>query len=347
MGDVGTAIFFTLTLVAEIILTLYVLTYSMHCLQVVTRDTADGNDVVTWPSEPFQDWVGGSLHLVLVVVVCLAPFGLLARNWRPAWLPDDFDLRFLLLAVPGLWLLFPVALLSSLSGSSRWFVLRPVVVWNLLRAAPSTLAAYLLSALLAAAVAALGYVAVVRGWFLLTPVVAAVAAASFLIYARLLGRLGARMGRLPSDRRKAVKRERPKVKGVEVHDPWAAPGPAEAPEEPLPTLETTPFGRTRERTRGYGLAPAEKATPAEAAPPDAPTEPAPAPPPRPDDRPPRSRDKPKRPAAPRGSLLGGVLTFPLYEQSRKAWLLLSLGFLVVGALGCVLAALYARLAAQM
>ena len=63
---------------------------------------------------------------------------------RKDWLPDQDALRFVILAVPGLWLLFPVALFSTLSGSSRWFVLRPIVVWKLLRVAPSTFAVYVL-----------------------------------------------------------------------------------------------------------------------------------------------------------------------------------------------------------
>ena len=192
--DIVTATEFVFTLVAALILSLIVVAYAMHCLLVVVRDTADGKDEVIWPAEPFQDWAGGALHLVVVIGAWLAPVGLLARALRKDWLPDQDALRFLLLAVPGLWLLFPVALFSSLSGSSRWFVFRPVVVWKLLRVAPSTLAVYILSAVLAAGAAALGYAAIFSGWALLLPVAAAGGAAAFLIYARLLGRLAAQNG---------------------------------------------------------------------------------------------------------------------------------------------------------
>ncbi len=133
MPDVVTTAEFVYMLVTAIIVTLLVVAYAMHCLLVVVRDTADGNDEVTWPAEPFQDWAGAALHLVVVIAAWLAPVGLLARALRKEWLPDDDALRFLLLAVPGLWLLFPVALFSSLSGSSPWFVFRPIVVWKLLR----------------------------------------------------------------------------------------------------------------------------------------------------------------------------------------------------------------------
>ena len=205
MGAVVPALEFMLTLAAECILVLCVLTYAMHCLLVVVRDTAAGQDEIVWPDEPFQDWALGALHLVGVVLIVLAPAGILARALRETWLPDDAALRFLLLAVPALGFLFPVALFSSLSASSRWFVFRPVVVWNMLRVAPSTFAVYAVSAVLAAGVAALGYAAVTR-WVVLAPVAAAAAGAAFLIYARLLGRLAWKMGRLPSGKRKFAKK---------------------------------------------------------------------------------------------------------------------------------------------
>ncbi len=322
MGDVITATEFTFTLVLALILALLVVAYAMHCVLVVARDTADGLDEVTWPAEPFQDWVGGALHLVLVVAAWLAPVGVLARALRKDWLPDEDGLRFLLLAVPGLWLLFPVALFSALSGASRWFVFRPVVLWHMLRVAPSALAVYFLSALLAAGVAALGYAAIFKGLILLVPVTAAAAAAALLIYARLLGRLAASMGRPPSGKRKASKTKRPKVAGVKVQDPWAVP------DETEPQPEPKPEGRPRRKVKAYGLA-AETA-----APPPAP------PPPSEADR--EIRDRPKR-AAPRTALLGGVFTFPWYARSRRAWLWLSAGFLALGVCAAALVFMYMRL----
>jgi hypothetical protein len=352
VGDVGHAIFFVLTLAAMAIIGLWTLTYAMHCLLVVVRDTAVGQDEVTWPSEPFQDWAGGALHLVVVVVVWLAPFGVAARSLRDAWLPEHAALRFLLLAVPGLWLFFPVALFSSLSSSSRWFVFRPIVVWNLMRVAPSTLAVYAISALIAAGVAALGYVAVVSGWVVLIPVVAAVAAGALLIYARLLGRLAGKMGRLSSGKRKAVNKSLPKGVRMKANDPWAVPDKPQEPEEPaqLPAMEETAYGRKRRRVKGYGLAPEEKAQEAKAAPPDeyAPLDvetvrPVPersaAPPPSDLDR--HLYERPKRSAA--LPLLSGVFTFPGYSQSRKAWLLLSLCFLAFCGGACALVSLYMAL----
>jgi hypothetical protein len=347
------ALMFMLTLVAGAIIVLCVLTYAMHCLLVVVRDTAAGNDEVIWPAEPFQDWAGDALRLVGVILIWLAPVGVLARALRHVWLPDDPGLRFLLLAVPGLWLFFPVALLSSLSGSSRWFVFRPVVVWNLLRVAPAAFAVYVLSAFLAAAVAALGYAVIASGKIIVAPPAAAGTAAALLIYARLLGRLAWKMGQLPSSVRKPTKKARPKAGVAEAPDPWAAPDEPITPEETDPEWEKTPYGRKRRRVKGYGLAreeppqpqpevvPDEGYTPLDMAPASSITERPPLPEPPDFDR--RIRKRPKRSAASKGSLFGGVFTFPGYGPTRTPWLLLSLGFLAVSGAAYALVSLYAVL----
>jgi hypothetical protein len=342
------ALMFMLTLAAEAIIVLCVLTYAMHCLLVVVRETAGGNDEVFWPEEPFQDWIFGSFHLVGVLLIWLAPIGILARSLRHVWLSDDAALRFMLLAVPGLWLFFPVTIFSSLSASSRWFVFRPVVIWNLLRLTPFTFMVYVYSALLAATVAGLGYVTVVSGWLIVAPFAAAAAAAAFLIYARLLGRLGGKMSRLASGKRKPMKKVRPAVESTEANDPWTAPVEPVAPEESDPEWETTPYGRKQRRVKGYGLsqespqtdaAPDEGFTPLNQAGPIRKTPSAPAS----TDFDRVIRARPRRPVASKRSFLGGVFTFPWYEQSRMPWLYLSLGFLAVCVAGYALASLYSRL----
>jgi hypothetical protein len=231
----------------------YTVTYAMHCLLVVVQDTAAGNDEVTWPAESFQDSLGGALHLVAVVLIWLALFGVLARALKDVLLPDNFALRFLLLAIPGLWLFLPVALLSSLSASSRWFVFRPVVVWNLLRLAPSTFIVYILSALLAGLLTALAYVTVFRGWLVAAPVAAAATATALLIYGRLLGRLGWTMGRLYVAKEKRIKKARSQARAALPREAAVEPSAPLGPEEVDSEWETTPYGQKRRRVKGYGM----------------------------------------------------------------------------------------------
>jgi hypothetical protein len=237
--------------VIVVIITVLLITYAMHCLFVVVQETAAGSDEVIWPAEPFLDSLGGAYQLVAVVLICLAPIGILNRALKDVWLPNDPALRFLLLAVPGLWLFLPVALLSSLSASSRWFVFRPVVVWNMLRLAPSTFMVYVLSALLAEMITALAYVTVVRGWLILAPATAAATAAAFLIYGRLLGRLGWKMSRLYLVQGKRLKKVPPQAKAAASRAHRPAPDQPRGPEELDPEWEITPYGQKRRRVKGY------------------------------------------------------------------------------------------------
>ncbi|HBI44684.1 MAG TPA: hypothetical protein DDY78_17805 [Planctomycetales bacterium] len=243
-----------LIVLISVLPTLYFVTYAMHCLLVVVQDTAAGNDEVTWPEERFQDTLGGAFHLAAVVLIWLAPIGILTRALRNVWLPDDPGLRFLLLAVPGLWIILPVAIFSSLSASSRWFVFRPVVVWNLLRLAPFTFIVYLLSAILAGLITALVYVTVFRGWIVVAPVAGVGTATAFLIYGRLLGRLGWRMGRLYLGNSTSIKKARPQaIAAVLSESQPPAPDEPPGPEELDSEWEITPYGQKRRRVKGYGM----------------------------------------------------------------------------------------------
>ena len=353
--------------------------YAMHCLLVVVQDTAAGNDEVTWPAEPIQDSLGGALHLVAVVLIWLALFGVLARALKDVLLPDDPLLRFLLLAIPGLWLFLPVALLSSLSASSRWFVFRPVVVWNMLRLAPSTFMVYLLSALLAGLLTVLAYVTVFRGWLVVAPVAAVATATALLIYGRLLGRLG----RFYVAREKRIKKARPQARAVSLREAPVEPSEPLGPEELDAEWEITPYGQKRLRVKGYGVtrnalpepSPSEKsdsesevtsygqkrrrtesygithelAPPSDAAPEDGITSLNVPPSASITDRPLASeptdferiiRAKRRRVVGSKRSFLGGVFSFPWYRQSRIPWLLLSMGFLMVYGAAYVMVSLY-------
>jgi hypothetical protein len=329
MGDFATALLLMLTLVGELIVSVYLLVYGMHCVLTVVQETGDGQDEVVWPSGPYADWLFGGLHLVVLVVALLIPAGFLARGLKNVLFPNNDLLRVFVLAVPLLWLFFPIALLSSLSAPQRWMVLRPTVLGRMLRRAPSTLFVYVVSGLLAAGVAALWYASFTGGRLWLTPVAAAAQAAALLIYARLLGRLAWLMGRLPSAGRKRPairKKEKGEKKKGKAHDPWAVPD-----EPPPPTEEAKAKREPESEMEAYGMA-------------DEPVKPPPV-----EVGPPRKRERntvtrrPPPEKKPSWPLFSGVWTFPWYSRSLTPWLLLVVGSLLTGVGARALVALYTML----
>jgi hypothetical protein len=349
VGQAGNAILFVLSLVALTIVASYTFAYAAHSYLVVAQATAAGLDRVDWGDDPILDWLYQALYVGGVVLIWLMPAGLLWRGLRNDFLPDDPGLRFLLLAVPGLWLLFPIGLLSSLASSSRWVPVSPRVLGRLLRIIPSQLLFYIITAGLFAAASALVYVGLFTpGWYVL--LLAAVAgSAVLLVHARLLGRIAWLMGQLPTKPRAEKKasgprKKQPKTahartgrrpKGTAAHDPWAAPE-EEPPEEAPPPV------------RGYSVVEVEDKPPprptyVEPVPdPYTLTESAPEPQPLPQEPPILEREKAniereiklreRKPPNPPPALplFSGVFNFPLYESSLKAWLWLTLGGLATG-----------------
>lgn len=236
MGAAGPAILFVILLAASIMVGLFVLAYSARCVLVVVQETGLGQDEIVWPSEPYVDWLGHAMQLLELVGIWLAPAALAARLLRQVWLPEDAALRVLLLAGPGLWLFFPVGLLSSLSAESRWVPFRWAIFVRFLRVAPSALIFYFLTAILLLAGLVPWYYALFGGKGFLLPVAAAISAVVLFLYSRLLGRLAWIIQRLPVTERKPTtakpakrppavkprsgKKRKPKA---DVHDPWAVP----------------------------------------------------------------------------------------------------------------------------
>ncbi|MFO0841488.1 MAG: hypothetical protein U0797_03675 [Gemmataceae bacterium] len=184
-----------------------------------------GLDEVKWPDEPMFDWLVQAAGFLGLVAVWLAPVGLLWRALGQAWLPDQPALRFFLMAGPALWLFFPLTLLSSMVSASRWQVLNGRMLGGLLRLSPSLLIFYPVTAALLAAAGALGYLGLFSpAWYAL-PLAAAFGAAALLIHARLVGRLGWQLQQLRAPRSRPAKAKRkPKQKSRAAisQDPWAA-----------------------------------------------------------------------------------------------------------------------------
>ncbi|HTU89512.1 MAG TPA: hypothetical protein VMF69_05390 [Gemmataceae bacterium] len=281
MGAAGPAILFVLSLAASIMVGVCVLPYAARCVLVIVQETGLGEDEIIWPNEPYVDWLGHAVQFIELVGIWLAPAALMARLLRHVWLPDEGALRVLLLAGPGLWLFFPIGLLSSLSAQSRWVPFRWSIFICFLRIAPAALGFYAITAPLLYFAAVNWYYALFGGRGTLLPVAAVVSAAVLFIYSRLLGRLAWIIQRLPPPRRtpanaKAPKHPQPQRKKKRkpssgVKDPWAVPEEEERAHE---TSKRFPWMKEQsekpksgyqppsaEEIEGYGFAKEQPAPP--------------------------------------------------------------------------------------
>src|SRR5262249_51239669 len=149
--------------VLTIIVGIATLAYAARSVLVIVQETGLGQDEVDWPNEPMQDWLGHPVQFVELLGIWLAAAAFAARMLGHVWLPEDGGRLILLLAGPGLWLFFPIGLLSSLSAQSRWVPLRWAIVVCFLRVAPAALGFYFLTAVLLSAAVVPWYYALFGG----------------------------------------------------------------------------------------------------------------------------------------------------------------------------------------
>jgi hypothetical protein len=337
---------------------LYLLFYVMRCFLVVVQGTAAGADSFPWPEETIIDWVGQSVGLVGLVLIWLIPVGITSQILRDTWLVDDPATRVLLMALPVLWIFFPVGALSSLSSLSPWVFFRPVIASRMLRMFPSLLFFYLSTGLVGLLGVGSFYQATIGGKPQLLLLAVPLCATMVLVYARLLGRLGwmiRQFGPLPvtKARKRATKKKPQQLrKKIKVKDPWSAP--VEEPEPPPPKRELKPWQNVGDDIP-YELADSkkpprqeeEKRPPKRIRPLDEEELDAlkgfgvaePLPPPlekrEPEELAPayRARPLPRKPEPKIAwPLLKGVYDFPWYASNLSAWTYLLFGFLVVGLL---------------
>jgi hypothetical protein len=333
VGGAGEAIFFVLMYALATMGGVLLLSYAAYCFFVVVQDTAAGLDEVVWPGEPVGEWLVRGAVLVWLTMCWLAPLGMFLRVAAPGLFRDD-PVTVLLAVGVILWLFVPVAVLSSLSGGSRWVFFRPKLLVGLARVAPTTLGFYASTALLLAATLGLWYAALTRKG-LLIPVASAVGAASLLIYARLLGRVAWKLNRLrPLRRRRSsaqTKEELPAAGPVAVEDPWAVPPPKRKKRKPPKTSTEAPDVYPL-ATEEAPAAPPPVEVPLDGyAPIDEPLPPLPPPDlPEASNLEQRLAERTPQAKAPAHPLFSGVYTFPFYEKSAKAWLCLTLGGAFLG-----------------
>jgi hypothetical protein len=144
-------------------------------------------DGIEWPEGTLADYFAKGVYLTYLVFVWGAPAVLIGRlaAGDTAWASVVTGAAF--------WLLFPIGLLSSVSGRSRWTPFRSGLLVAFARRPGTTLAFYLLSApVLAVLVLTIDLVLVhtSKAAVVWAIALAPLAVVMFFVYARLLGRLG-------------------------------------------------------------------------------------------------------------------------------------------------------------
>jgi len=353
IGNFGGALQLVILIVLAVISGLYILAYTCNVFLTIAQQTAGGLDEITWPKDPWYDWIGKAVHLLLVVGVWMVPLGIVLRLIAPESPAASIALY---VGVPAalFCLLFPITLLSSFSAGSPLALLRPEVLRRMARCSGGTSSFYLLSAPLCVAGAGAVYATLGHHLWYALPALATV----LFLYARLIGRYSRLLGRVRLKGTKAKvdrevrraaqaaqvdnpwgppaaeppkKRPKKKKRKAKAHDPWAAPEESAAEPE-----------RTESTVEGYGLArdePVAAPSRAQAPPPVegydvSPEEPPTRPKEVPLDGSPPIEEKrilseaetplPDRP------LVQGVFSFPWYPSNLGTWGLLTLLFLFWG-----------------
>ena len=217
LGAAGILIIFFSVLIAGILVALFVFSYAAYCFLVVLVNTAAGDDQIKWPGDPLYDWFLRVWHFLWILAVWFVPAYFIMQLFRAP--PPVF--------VAGIaaffWLVFPVSVLSSLSATSNWVIFRPVILRAMLKHSGTLIGFYLSTGMLLAICCGLWYVGILTENSIVLPLAALAGAIGFLIYARLLGRIGLIVSWYkPGRRRKDAERPEEADK-VQIFNPWGMP----------------------------------------------------------------------------------------------------------------------------
>ena len=177
---------------------IWTLSYSAACCVPVIMDTGNGNDRVSaWPEPNWREWALQLLHVgfvalavqVLAIAIGRGTEGLFGSVWPGA--------------LATLFLLYPIALLSSLETDSPWTPVSGPILKSLVTHWWAWLAYYPLAGGLAAAWLGLFVLGVRWAPYLTVIVAAPLLAAVLLIESRLLGRLAWRASLVEEEEGKA------------------------------------------------------------------------------------------------------------------------------------------------
>ena len=188
-GAAGSAMIFFMLLIGSVIVGLYVGAYAAHLFLVTIDGTAAGYDEVTWPDEPYVDWVWKLVYLAWLVTLWAVPLLFYAK------IPDAHANDECGADAPRRrgrrhgWLVFPITMLSSMGGPSRWYIFYLPALRRVAVRGGSMVYFYLLSG---PVLAVGGLSAALLFFYGPLPFVAAGAAGLavvLILYARLFGRL--------------------------------------------------------------------------------------------------------------------------------------------------------------
>ncbi len=186
VGAAGQLIIFFSLMVAQILVGGLILAYAGYSFLHVLISTSAGNDAVSWPGDPLFDWLFKGWYLAWMAVLSVVPAFLIVtlakvRPSDPVWG----------IALSGsACFLFPIFLLSSMSGALRMFLLRGEILGGMGRRFGLVLVFYFLTAVILVGCTAFVWYALVKADFWVVPFAMISLAVGILVYARMLGRLG-------------------------------------------------------------------------------------------------------------------------------------------------------------
>jgi|GEM_PF-2219596 len=217
IGAAGILIIFFAMLVAEILVSLFVFSFAAQVFLVILVGTAAGDDEVRWPGDPLYDWFLRVWHFLWILAVWFVPaFFIMKLANVPAPV-------FVAGTVALLWLVFPISVLSSLSALSNFVVFRPVILRAMLKHFGTLVGFYTITGILLALCTALWYAGILADYAIALPLAAFAGAMGFLIYARLLGRIGLLVSWYKPGRRRQDAPPPEEADKVQIFDPWSLP----------------------------------------------------------------------------------------------------------------------------
>src|SRR6476646_9805641 len=118
-------------LAATMVIGTFVFAYASHCFLTVVQQTASGNDEVVWPNDPMYDWLWEAVHMLWLIALWLGTIVLALRAVTGAHAGVGVATNVIVVAAIAVWLLFPLTLLSSMAGESRWTLVSPPMLSRL------------------------------------------------------------------------------------------------------------------------------------------------------------------------------------------------------------------------